>query len=270
MHNPLKDYIDEVCERRKLGEASLLVLISRRHAGDDPEVQEWRQAPEFLYLDWCRVHQWIGEQCLVQPQNTLLKALHEYMEAMAMNVEGRFTFGEIGLSAYFPELIGKLDRTLGCSNRRKGPIWTKLGNLSIEGRNAVKEWKQAEAYGFYTIVGNKRDFVAAGFAFARADYWGNAFGTEPCPILAFVAIGSEDRDTFDTHNRIQKLLDSQPPPALLDASLWDIVNIAECQLFMARRPLTSFFSEANHFQTCEDWMGTRLDELAALKFNATI
>ena len=164
VNNPLAAYLDAVSERRANGQAAVFVLVSKRWAWDDDEVEPYRSDDRFRYLPWSVLYRWIQEASarLDDERHWLLREFLLYLGEMGMNNCGTFTFADIGLAALVPSLLLNMERTLDDQVRRA------LSGMSFETKLAVKEWKNSEAYSLWSWVVKKPWWVSAGYVFRES------------------------------------------------------------------------------------------------------
>lgn len=59
INNPLYAYIAEVERRQQGGQNSVLVVVSRRNAKSDKQLEPFLNRSDFLYLQWHEVYRWL-------------------------------------------------------------------------------------------------------------------------------------------------------------------------------------------------------------------
>lgn len=245
--NPLDAYVAEVVKRRNRGQKSVLVLVSRRNARTDIKLEPFWNRSEFLYLQWHEVYRWLKHEYLSKNRNAslLTEEFIEYLGGMGMAFGGMFTLGEIGLAAYYPALLAKLDAILWHEDLNRA-----LRRLSCQDKNPVKyDWKKAEVYAHYAYVKpGTAYYVAAGFAYPAEPYWKGTFGEGPCPIVAFVGLGSE---TWTKPQELKNCLDwirslMEAKGITLDPSEWYQREEGVELAVYAYRPLTDFMARVDH------------------------
>lgn len=212
-------YMQEVEKRRQYGEHCVLLLVTRRYAKADPQIQPLLSSPDFRYASWDEVYRLISNYLAAHGGHALTREFREYLEVMGMSTDNQFTMGEIGLAAYYPSLLDKLERILTDQELDRA-----LAALSCKTRSQVsKDWKNGQAFAHYTYVKpNSSYYVAAGFAYPFSPYWRGFFGAHPLPIVAFVGLGSEGcRDPGE----LRKLIDWAKANAAkrnvhIDSAIW--------------------------------------------------
>lgn len=161
--NPLSNYLQHVDERRSRGQSCVLVLLSKRYAQEDEELAPYRDDQRSRYVGWADLYRWMCEwrTGLDPKRDWLAFDFIEYLGGMGMNKSGVFTFADIGLSALFPSLIDKLERTVNDDQ-----IGRLLSGLSCDSRDRVKQWKESHVYSVFAYVIKRPWWVNAGFLFS--------------------------------------------------------------------------------------------------------
>jgi len=257
--NPLDAYIDEVAQRNKRGEHSLLLIVSKRNAREDLQLKELLSHNDFLYLSWHDIFILLKTELIATQKATwLLNDFYNYLKLMGVDMSGKFMFGEIGIGEYLPKLINKFDKIID-----EDKVTSSLRQLSIQVKNPLKEWKTSCFYGNFTYVKpNTVYYVAAGFAFTRDHIWQdvnvNNFTQENCPIVISVGLGVEDSPDPDLSNWVKSLINEKniKVPKLF------VVNDPNSEFYLlAYKPLTDFLTSDDHLEACRNYLIERLNEL---------
>lgn len=129
------------------------------------------------------------------------------------------------------------------------------------------DWKRAEVYAHWAYVkSNSLYYVAAGFAYPFVDCWKRTFGEGPCPIVAFVGLGSEmwprrPQELKECLEWTRSLM--QAKNVTLDQSVWKQRDEDVELALYAYRPLADFMEGDDHLGACREYLIERLSELEA-------
>lgn len=261
--NPLNSYLQEVKNRQNSGQKSMLVLISRRNARNDKQLEPFLGMNEFFYLDWYKVYQQVSDYLKKSiNRNQLTDDLCAYLEGMGMNTGGKFSFVELGLGAYYPQLVEKLDKVIG--NERLGNALGKLRTRIV----MAQYWKLPFVYARYVFTrSDTNDYVSAGFAYTTAPYWKDTFENEPCPIVAFVGLGTEDWTDLQRFRVSLGWIKSleKAKGIKLKQNIWHEKNHGVEFYLVAYKPLVDFITNGDdHLEECRKYLLDRLSEVASI------
>lgn len=263
-YNPFQSYLTEVKRRQNNGEISILVLISKRNARKDAELQSFINSNNFLYLDWHQIYTWISTKYLGKGFDSwLILELFEYMAGMGMDMTGKFTIGMIGLAEYIPSLINNLDKVID-----EDQIDTLLKDITRSQKTAVQPWKNSAVYCKWTYINDistsyKNYFAAAGFIFTRDDEFKETFSDESCPIIAFVGLGDDNRD--DKHHMndwLNNIMDMKGFD--YEVKGWHLKEFPLDFHLISYLPLTEFMQGEDQVGLCRTYLCTKLSELQDL------